>query len=110
MEQRKRGRKPAPLIDEDQLSTQARRVIDKFGSCAKLCAALKQIGRGRDISSIYRWTAPYHLGGTDGIIPTSAWPDVLAAARYAGIVITPEDFDPRYLMPELAHAKTTPST
>jgi hypothetical protein len=102
MEQTKRGRKPATDKQEtSQVLTQAQRIIDRFGGIAKLRDALAAVGKPRDISSVYRWTQPQGRHGTGGIIPTSAWPDILLAARKAGIVITEDLYDLRYLMPEL---------
>ncbi len=76
-------------------STQAERVIRKFGGVRRLASVLKAIGKPKNPASIYRWTYPQYLGGTGGLIPTAAWPDILAAARADGIVISSEEMDPR---------------
>jgi hypothetical protein len=80
----------------DKKLTQAERIFSKFGGPTRLFNIMCLIGkRGRDKATIYRWNYSRARGGTDGLIPTSAWPDVLAAARFDGIIITPEDLDPR---------------
>lgn len=76
------------------LKPQAKRVIDRFGGPRRLARILKAIGRPKDPACIYRWTYPKERGGTGGIIPTSAWNDVLFAARVEGILLTVEDLFP----------------
>lgn len=68
------------------VTTQADRVIAKFGSACKLAKLLKVCD-----STVYRWTYPAANGGTDGMIPVKALRKVLAAAKRAGIVITAQD-------------------
>lgn len=80
-----------PKIKEDQ----ATRILAKFGGARRLASALKALGIPRDPATIYKWTYPREKGGTGGLIPTAAWPDVLKAARMEGILISPEDMDPR---------------
>jgi hypothetical protein len=73
---------------------QAARIIRKFGNAAKLARALDALGdpaKRRDQSAINRWTYPKAKGGTGGVIPSSALPDVLAAARVQGILVTAAD-------------------
>ena len=82
-------RKPKPI------KTQAERILDKFGGARRLASTLQAIGRPRDVTAIYRWTYPKSKGGTNGTVPRIAWDDVLAAARAEGIMLTPEDLDPR---------------
>lgn len=81
-----------------QLS-QAYRIIHKFGGVKKLSAALAYIDKPRHWSTIYKWMYPKKVGGgggTGGLIPTAAWPDVLKAAKYDGVLITIEDRDPKW--------------
>lgn len=77
--------------------SQADRILYKFGGPRHLRDVLKAIGRPRNLSSIYRWTYPKEDGGTGGLIPTSAWPDLHVAAHFDGVIITSEDMDPREL-------------
>jgi hypothetical protein len=69
--------------------TQAGRVIKKFKNARRLAALL-----GCDPSKVYRWNHPRKKGGTDGLIPSCAMPDVLRVARLEGIILTPEDLHP----------------
>jgi hypothetical protein len=71
---------------------QAARVLTKFGGARELMRALKAIGRHRNPASIFKWTYPYPKG-TGGLIPSTAWDDILAAARHEGIVISQSDMD-----------------
>ena len=75
--------------------TQAERIVAKFGGPGRLAAVLEAIGRPKHRISIYKWLYSREKGGTGGLIPTAAWPDVFAAARHEGILITPEEIDPR---------------
>jgi hypothetical protein len=75
--------------------TQSQRIIRKLGGVAHLLKLLEAIGRPKSKSSIYRWGYPKDKNGCGGLIPTSAWPDILAAARLEGIIFTAEDMDPR---------------
>lgn len=87
---RRYGPPPPPV-------TQAERIFAKFGGASKLCKALAQLAdksAHRCVSAVYRWNMPKANGGSNGLIPTSALADVLAAARLQGIVITPEDLFP----------------
>jgi hypothetical protein len=78
-----------------QLSgTQAARVFARFGGVRLLYRAMAEASVPRDISVIYRWNLPRESGGTGGLIPTSAWPDVKVAARRAGIFLNAEDCAP----------------
>jgi len=77
------------------MDTQAQRIIDKFGSAYRLSAALKAIGYLRNPSTVYRWTYSREKGGTDGMVPTRALTYILRAARFEGVMLTPEDLDPR---------------
>jgi hypothetical protein len=82
------------------IHSQAYRIIDKFGGARKLARSLKAIGRPRNPSVIYKWMYPRNKGGTDGLIPTSAWPDLLLAAKAEGILLEPEDKDPSRTNPK----------
>jgi hypothetical protein len=94
--------------DEEGLETplktrelnQAERLLKLFGGSRKLASLLLFIGKGRHPSAIYRWTYPRSAGGTDGIVPTSAWADILKAARVAGIVIPDELYRPDSFAPK----------
>lgn len=74
--------------------SQAEAIIRRFGGPRDLARALAAVGAPRDPSAIYRWTYPRDQGGTGGLIPTSAVKDVKRAARFAGIELRPEDWDP----------------
>lgn len=78
-------------------TTQAQRVIAKFGGARQLAQALSrlELGKRRDAANVYRWTYPKSKGGTGGLIPSSAMADVLEAARLDGVLLTAEDIDPR---------------
>jgi hypothetical protein len=69
--------------------TQAERIIAKFGGPATLAKLI-----GRNPASVYRWTYSRAIGGTDGLIPSSALRLVLDAARKEGIFITSDDLYP----------------
>lgn len=87
---------PKQIFDiEDRFESQAERVVKKFGGVAPLLAAFAAIGKPRTRASVYKWTWDPKRGGTGGLIPTRVWPDLLMAARIAGIFITAEDFDAR---------------
>lgn len=74
--------------------TQAERVFKRFGGARDLVRALKRAGFTKHASSVYRWNHSKKNGGTNGQIPTRAWPCILAAARLEGIFLTSEEFDP----------------
>lgn len=77
--------------------SQAERVVARFGGFKVLHDALAAVGQYRSISNLYRWTYPIEIGGTGGLIPGRAMPDVLRAAKWEGILLTPEDLEPRSL-------------
>jgi len=89
-------------LAEFRTLSQAERIISKFGGARDLAKALKAIGRERNFATIYKWTYPRGPNGTGGVIPTAAWPDIMAAARYCGVLITAEDLDPRLKNQKLA--------
>ena len=70
------------------MTTQAERIISKFGGIGKLAEAI-----GRDVSSIYRWTYERPIG-TGGLIPLAAIPLIKDAAERLGIELTAEDWQP----------------
>lgn len=72
---------------------QATGVFARFGGARGLMRALKAIGRPRNAASIYKWSYPYPKG-TGGMIPASAWKDVLLAAKHEGILLKPDDVMP----------------
>ncbi|MDP3939778.1 MAG: hypothetical protein Q8R92_16800 [Deltaproteobacteria bacterium] len=82
---------------DDPPPSQAERIIAKFGGVRNLMRALQRLdpGKHRDPVSIYRWTYSRERGGTGGLIPTAAIPDVMEAARLEGIFLSSDDFDPR---------------
>lgn len=84
---------------KSELRSQAQRVIDKFGGHRRLAAILNSIDPkfSRNPTSLYRWTYPRERGGTAGVIPTSALPLIIKAARIEGIFLTAEDFYPGLL-------------
>jgi hypothetical protein len=71
-------------------ATQAGRVIKRFGSAYRLAKIT-----GLSFTTVYRWCYPRSAGGSDGVIPRTALPRVLAAATQNGIVLSAEDLDPR---------------
>ncbi len=79
----------------EKLPTQAERIFAKFGNATRLHQYLVAIGRPYNKASIYKWSYPRSKGGTNGWIPTRAWPDILAVARYEGVFISSEEMDPR---------------
>ena len=78
---------------------QAQRIIRKFGNARRLCRVLKIVGCDYVPSAIYKWTYPKSpvngRGGTGGIIPAQAWPWIMKAAAYDGVMLTTEDMDTR---------------
>jgi hypothetical protein len=77
---------------------QAEGIIKKFGGAGELARIIQAINPDPQDhwhrSSIYRWTYPVEAGGTGGEIPARAIKTILKAARYAGIVLTADDFYP----------------
>lgn len=81
------------------LRSQARRLFDKFGGARQLAQALQNAGPeyARNTTSVYRWDHPRTLRGSGGLIPTQAWPAIEKAARYAGVILTSDDYNQRSL-------------
>lgn len=82
-------------------SSQASRIAAKFGGVPMLAKALEELATAtnnpkhkREISVIYRWNLPKDTGGADGMIPSSAMPSVLLAAKRQGILLTDKDTAP----------------
>lgn len=44
---------------------------------------------------IYKWMYPRAKNGGGGIIPVKAYDKIFRAAKYAGIILTSSDLDPR---------------
>lgn len=76
--------------------SQAQRIVDKFGGARRLASALHAAdpSYARHPSNVYRWLYPREKGGTGGVIPTSALPLVITAARIEGIYLTADDLYP----------------
>ena len=94
------GGRPGPRSREAQLllvHPQAESVINKFGGARELARAIKALSPDDHYnpSSIYRWMYPKSAGGTGGEIPGPALKLIIKAARFAGILLTPEDLYPQ---------------
>lgn len=61
------------------MTSQAERIIARFGGVAQVRRALAHVKRPRDRSTIHRWKA----AGSKGIIPASAVADLRLAAAHA---------------------------
>lgn len=81
--------KPTTQTPAPKAVNQAARIFKKFGNARKLAKAM-----GRTPSTLYRWTYEKKRGGTGGLIPSSALPAVLEAARCSGIFISADDLFP----------------
>ena len=79
--------------------SQAQRVLRLFGGARKLASLLLIVGKPRDPSNLYRWTYSREKGGTGGLVPTSAWADILLAARLEGIIVPVELMHPEHFTP-----------
>lgn len=88
-----------PLYAKTRPLTQAERILKKFGGARRLAEILTLTGKMKTPSTIYRWTYSREKGGTGGLVPTSAWPDILVAARYAGIVLEDDLISPATFVP-----------
>lgn len=87
---------------------QAERILKKFGGASRLAGLFNSLNIRRNLHSIYKWTYPRERGGTNGLIPGSAMQDILQAARLDGILLTPEDLDPRPSPVEFASPQRIP--
>lgn len=68
----------------------AERVINKCGGPRKVAKML-----GLTPTAVYKWTYPFEAGGTNGLIPTKRVIELMVAAKFYGITLTPEDFFPK---------------
>lgn len=81
-------------------TTQAERVVAKFGGpyrMARALAALPDPAMHRSPSVIYRWLwtkRPGNRNARNGRIPVNAWDGIQMAARMHGIFLTAEDMKP----------------
>lgn len=73
-------------------TTQAERVVSKFGNARKLAVLLEL-----DPSTVYKWNMPVARGGTDGRIPSDKLERIMAIARPHGVLLTDEDVSPKRL-------------
>lgn len=89
------ARRKYVFLENTTNTTQAERLFSVFGGACELLRCLKDVGQPRHRSTIYKWNAPKSVGGTGGVVPTSVWPDIIQAARYAGVFLRPELFDVR---------------
>lgn len=76
-----------PLDGES--TTQADRVILRFGGVKALQQALALIGDTKVLSGIGHWRR------RGGLVPAHNWPTILQAADAAGVTLTDEDMSPR---------------
>jgi hypothetical protein len=86
-------------VKDSLIHPQAETVVHKFGGARELARAIQAAFPDPkdhyNPSSIYRWMYPLSVGGTGGEIPAGALKKVIKAARYAGILLTPEDLFPQ---------------
>jgi len=75
--------------------TQIDRIVLKFGGVKPLQAALKNAGYDVTDITIRRWNYPKKRYGRDGSVPKAPLDAIVRAARLEGIILTPEDLDPR---------------
>lgn len=86
----------AKIIRENaRIGTQAYRVLMKFGGPSKFHEILIESGSTLSKIRIYKWMYPRARGGGGGIIPVKAYDKIFRAAKYAGILLTSADLDPR---------------
>lgn len=73
------------------------RVISRFGGVAKFVAALKEVDYSLNRNTVYAWRASKKesKNGQDGVIPNRHMPMIMEAARWAGVILTESDLDPR---------------
>lgn len=79
----------------------AENILKKFGSMKLLKDSLDATmgDKAPNLTTLYRWIYPREKGGTDGQIPTKNIPNIMLAARFAGVMLEPEDFYPTREMP-----------
>ena len=78
-----------------EITTQASRVLLKFGGARRLAAFLRAGGHDVHPITVYKWAYPKERGGTGGVIPSKHLGPVLDAARLEGIILDADDLDPR---------------
>ena len=71
---------------------QAKRIISRFGTVARLVAALHRSGNPREGTAVRRWMWTVEGGGTGGVVPDRSIPAVIAAAALLGVELTPDDW------------------
>lgn len=98
--------------DNTPVLNQAKKVFEKFGGVKRFQQALEVVGCHRELCNLYRWTYPWPKG-TGGVIPPTAWPMVLLAARHEGILLTPTDLAPSFpsnvdkrVFPQIIHGNS----
>jgi hypothetical protein len=84
------GRRP-PVKDH---TTQADRIIARFGNAYRLQEALRRAGYHRSVAAIYKWTYPTERDGTDGMVPTRALQQIIRVARLEGVYLSDDDLRP----------------
>ena len=81
---------------ESRVLPQAQHIIGKFGGVINLMMAVQACYPEKKDhwtrTAIYRWLYPVEVGGLGGSVPRGAEKKLLKAARYAGILLTLEDF------------------
>ena len=76
-------------LDAEVPPMQSHRIFRKFGGVQALARIMAELGIKRGVTCFYKWN---YRGGH---IPAHAWKDIFKAAKYAGVMITSEDLDPR---------------
>lgn len=77
------------------VATQASRLFEKFGGQARLAEALINHGKIKSRITVYKWGYPKERGGTNGLVPTAQWPNIMYVARLEGVHLPSTFFDPR---------------
>ena len=65
----------------------AKTVIARLGGAKHLALML-----GLHRTSVYRWTQPSHIGGTNGLVPAKYQASILRLAMELGAPLSSEDF------------------
>lgn len=97
-------RKRDALYEGGATFKMAARIFEKFGGIWGLVNALENLHvhsgdehdkvYARSYNTVRQWKKSRADRGSDGLIPPNMWQAVMRAARYQGIVLTPEDFLP----------------
>lgn len=77
-------------MGKDTTSTQADRIIARFGGVKHLARAINY-----SQAAVYKWNRPQYKGGSDGLVPTRALERIMTVARMFGVLLTEEDLKPR---------------